>query len=130
MEFLYVPTLRSSLRVLQSSVFGSGQVNVVHLYSRLEFEDGVAGLYVGDTVAIAVRIDGVENQKSGKMLRLLTTMHVGGRKVGTLQLAFLSRSHYVDPAKTFARDSDQRITIVLPTAADVAVLEMKEWFLY
>ncbi|KAJ2773308.1 fatty acid synthase alpha subunit Lsd1, partial [Coemansia nantahalensis] len=130
MEFLYVPTLRASLRVLQSSVFGSGQVSVVHLYNRLAFEDGVVGLHVGDTVHIAVRIDGVENQKSGKKLRLHTTMHVDGRKVGTMQSAFLSRGHYVDTSRSFARDCGQKLAVALPTPADVAVLERKEWFVY
>ncbi|KAJ1733092.1 fatty acid synthase alpha subunit Lsd1, partial [Coemansia biformis] len=130
MEFLYVPTLRSILRVLQSSVFGSGQVNVVHLHNQLAFEDGVSGLHVGDTVAIAVRIDGIENLRSGKKLTLTTSMHVDGRKVGSMKSAFLSRSHFVDTAKTFERNCDQKITILLPSSADIAVLEMKEWFFY
>ncbi|KAJ2186583.1 fatty acid synthase alpha subunit Lsd1, partial [Coemansia sp. RSA 530] len=33
MEFLHVALMRTSLRLLQSSVFGVGQVNVVHLYN-------------------------------------------------------------------------------------------------
>ncbi|KAJ2715018.1 fatty acid synthase alpha subunit Lsd1, partial [Coemansia spiralis] len=117
-EFMYLPALRSILEVLQSTVFGSGQVNVVHLYNRLRLVDGAPMFAVGDTVSSTMRVTSLVNLGLGKRVSTKGKVYCRGRLVGTMESAFLSRAHYVDVARTFEFDRERTITIALPTAAD------------
>ncbi|KAJ2803203.1 fatty acid synthase alpha subunit Lsd1, partial [Coemansia helicoidea] len=129
-DVMYLPAIRSILEVLQSTVFGSGQVNVVHLYNRMRLADGAPMLAVGDTVTSALRITGLVNLGPGKRVATASEFRCNGRLVGTIESAFLSRAHYVDAARAFEYDRGRTIAIALPTPADVAVLESREWFVY
>ncbi|KAJ2510863.1 hypothetical protein GGH20_005498, partial [Coemansia sp. RSA 1937] len=122
MEFLHVALMRTSLRLLQSSVFGVGQVNVVHLYNDVTLEDGARSLILGDELITSARIDGLVNLVPGKKITLYCTIERHGKKVATVKSAFLSRSHYIDIGNAFERYPQQLITIMLPSAADIAAL--------
>ncbi|KAJ2737733.1 fatty acid synthase alpha subunit Lsd1, partial [Coemansia sp. Cherry 401B] len=135
--FLYAPLdfgqiayTKELLHFLQSSVFGPGTLSVVHLYNDVVLEDGARMFQVGDTLSVATQLDGLVNIGPGKKLSLRTAVYCQGKKVGTIRSAFLGRSHYVDTSRAFERSRDEKLTVVLPSVADVAVLESKEWFIY
>ncbi|KAJ2314437.1 fatty acid synthase alpha subunit Lsd1, partial [Coemansia sp. RSA 2704] len=130
MDFAYVAFSRDFLRLLQSSVFGSGQLSVVHLYNDTRMEDGARLFQVGDELEIATVIEGLTNVDPGKKITLLCTISCKGQRIATIWSSFLSRSHYIDTANAFEHHRQQHISIVLPSAAEVAVLESKEWFVY
>ncbi|KAJ1726356.1 fatty acid synthase alpha subunit Lsd1, partial [Coemansia biformis] len=130
MEFLHIAAFSSVLRILLSPVFGPNPTNVIHLYNKTMLNDGVVGLHVGDSIAAAVRICGLDNVALGKQLTLMITLCRAGQAIATIEMALLGRSHHVDVHKTIRRHSGLTITIALATAADIAVLEAKEWFLY
>ncbi|KAJ2303230.1 fatty acid synthase alpha subunit Lsd1, partial [Coemansia sp. RSA 2705] len=130
LEFGQIGHTKDLLHFLQSSVFGPGTLSVVHLYNDVVLEDGARMFQVGDTLSVASHVDGLVNIGPGKKLSLRTAVYCQGKKVGTIRSAFLGRSHYVDTSRAFERCRDERLTVVLPSAADVAVLESKEWFVY
>ncbi|KAJ2669644.1 fatty acid synthase alpha subunit Lsd1, partial [Coemansia sp. RSA 1085] len=130
MEFTHIGLMRNSLRVLNSTVFGVGQVSIVHLYNEFRFENGAPMLRANDQLSSVTYVDGLINQSPGKKITLISDVFVRGQKIGTLDSAFLSRSHYIQPSQAFKRDRQQRFKIILPSAADVTVLEAKEWFIY
>ncbi|KAJ1722237.1 fatty acid synthase alpha subunit Lsd1, partial [Coemansia biformis] len=130
MEFLHIAAFSSILRILLSPVFGPNPTNVIHLYNKTMLNDGVVGLHVGDSIAAAVRVCRLENVALGKQLTLMITLCRAGQAIATIEMALLGRSDHVDVHKTIRRHSGQTITIALATAADVALLEAKEWFLY
>ncbi|KAJ2848841.1 fatty acid synthase alpha subunit Lsd1, partial [Coemansia brasiliensis] len=130
MEFTHIVLMRNSLRVLNSTVFGVGQVSIVHLYNEFKFEDGAPMLRANDRLRSISFVDELVNLSPGKKITLRSDVFTGGQKVGTLDSAFLSRSHYINPSQAFKRDRQQRFKIVLPSDAEVTVLEAKEWFIY
>ncbi|KAJ1729955.1 fatty acid synthase alpha subunit Lsd1, partial [Coemansia biformis] len=130
MEFMQISAMRCLQRVINSTIFGSGQSNVIHIDNRLEFEDGVDALCVGDTISVTARIDCMVNVKSGKRLMLTASFGRAGQKIGAMKSTFLSRFHYLDAPRTFQYHRNQKIAISLASVAEVAVLEAKEWFFY
>ncbi|KAJ1867757.1 fatty acid synthase alpha subunit Lsd1, partial [Coemansia sp. RSA 990] len=130
MEFTHVSFMRTLLRILDSTIFGVGQVNILHLYNEFKFEDGAPMLRANDQLSSISFVDGLVNLGPGKKLTVRSDVFVRGQKVGTLDSAFLSHSHYIQPSQAFKRDRQQRFKIILPSAADVTVLEAKEWFIY
>ncbi|KAJ2844721.1 fatty acid synthase alpha subunit Lsd1, partial [Coemansia brasiliensis] len=130
MEFTHVSFMRTLLQILNSTVFGVGQVNILHLYNEFKFEDDAPMLRANDQMCSISFVDGLVNLNPGKKLTIRSDVFSGGRKVGTLDSAFLSRSHYINPSRGFKRDRQQHFKIVLPSDADVTVLEAKEWFIY
>ncbi|KAJ2802375.1 fatty acid synthase alpha subunit Lsd1, partial [Coemansia helicoidea] len=130
MEFLGTAAMRSILASFQSTIFGPGAAHVVHHSNRLEVADGVPTLHVGDTISSAVRIDGLENTAAGKNLSLTTMLRRNGQLVGSMKSALVSRSHHMEASNAFAIDREHKVTIALPSAVDVTVLESREWFAY
>ncbi|KAJ1839957.1 hypothetical protein LPJ70_004855, partial [Coemansia sp. RSA 2708] len=130
LEFGQIGHTKDLLHFLQSSVFGPGTLSVVHLYNDVVLEDGARMFQVGDTLSVASHVDSLVNIGPGKKLSLRTAVYCQGKKVGTIRSAFLGRSHYVDTSRAFERSRDEKLTVVLPSVADVAVLESKEWFIY
>ncbi|KAJ2805521.1 fatty acid synthase alpha subunit Lsd1 [Coemansia helicoidea] len=122
--------MRPILSVFQSTIFGPGAAHVVHHSNRLEIADGVPTLHVGDTISATVRIDGLENIAVGKKLSLMTVMRRNGQPVGSMKSVMVSRSHHMEASNAFAIDREHKVTIALPSAADVTVLESREWFAY
>ncbi|KAJ2537846.1 fatty acid synthase alpha subunit Lsd1, partial [Coemansia sp. RSA 1853] len=130
MEYAHIVFTRDMLRLLQSSVFGFGQVNGVHMYNDVTLEDGARMFQVDDELAVTATMNGLTNLRSGKKIKLNWIVERGGKKVATIESAFVVRSHYIDIGNAFERYPQQLITIVLPSAADIAALELNEWFIY
>ncbi|KAJ2829422.1 fatty acid synthase alpha subunit Lsd1, partial [Coemansia sp. 'formosensis'] len=128
MEFLYYSATPAIMHILASTVFGDGQLGIVHLYNKIELVDGTAPLMVGDTVNSSLRIDGITNTASGKRFKVLGRLSRGGQVIAHIETAFISRNIPVRIEETFQRTSGQRFTIQLATANDVAALLAKEWF--
>ncbi|KAJ1725950.1 fatty acid synthase alpha subunit Lsd1, partial [Coemansia biformis] len=82
-EFMTITAIRSLLADLQSSVFGAGQVNVVHMYHRTKVADGVHMLSVGDTVSTITSITGLVNLGPGKRISTAIKAYCRGKLIGT-----------------------------------------------
>ncbi|KAJ2883713.1 fatty acid synthase alpha subunit Lsd1 [Coemansia aciculifera] len=129
MEFFYYSATPAIMRILASTVFGDGQLGIVHLYNKIELVDGTTPLMVGDTVSSSLRIDGITNTASGKRFKVLGNLSRRGQVVAHIETAFISRNIPVCVEETFERTNGQRFTIQLATANDVTALMAKEWFL-
>ncbi|KAJ2732821.1 fatty acid synthase alpha subunit Lsd1 [Coemansia sp. BCRC 34962] len=129
MEFLYYSATPAIMRILASTVFGDGQLGIVHLYNRIELVDSTAPLMVGDIVSSRLRIDGITNTVSGKRFKVLGELSRSGHIIAHIETAFISRNIPVRIEDTFERTSGQLFTIQLATANDVTALLAKEWFL-
>ncbi|KAJ2070460.1 fatty acid synthase alpha subunit Lsd1, partial [Coemansia sp. S142-1] len=129
MEFFYYSATPALMRILSSTVFGDGQLGIVHLYNKVELVDGTTPLMVGDTVRSSLRIDGITNTASGKRFKVLGNLSRAGQVVAHIETAFISRNIPVCVEETFERTNGQRFTIQLATANDVTALMAKEWFL-
>ncbi|KAJ2688668.1 fatty acid synthase alpha subunit Lsd1 [Coemansia spiralis] len=129
MEFLYYSATPAIMRILASTVFGDGQLGIVHLYNRIELVDSTAPLMVGDVVSSRLRIDGITNTASGKRFKVLGQLSHSGQVIAHIETAFISRDIPVCIEDTFERTNGQLFTIQLATANDVTALLAKEWFL-
>ncbi|KAJ2100177.1 fatty acid synthase alpha subunit Lsd1, partial [Coemansia sp. S100] len=129
MEFFYYSATPAIMRILASTVFGDGQLGIVHLYNKIELVDGTTPLMVGDTVRSSLRIDSITNTASGKRFKVLGNLSRAGQVIAHIETAFISRNIPVCVEETFERTNGQRFTIQLATANDVTALMAKEWFL-
>ncbi|KAJ2244396.1 fatty acid synthase alpha subunit Lsd1, partial [Coemansia sp. RSA 455] len=129
MEFFYYSATPAIMRILASTVFGDGQLGIVHLYNKIELVDGTTPLMVGDTVRSSLRIDSITNTASGKRFKVLGNLSRAGQVVAHIETAFISRNIPVSVEEAFERTNGQRFTIQLATANDVTALMAKEWFL-
>ncbi|KAJ2747571.1 fatty acid synthase alpha subunit Lsd1 [Coemansia sp. BCRC 34301] len=129
MEFYYYAATPSIMRILASTVFGGGQLNIVHLYNKIELVDGATPLMVGDTVSSSLRIDGITNTSSGKRFKVLGHLCRGDQVIAHMETAFLSRNTAARVEDTFQRAQGQQFTIQMATANDIAALRAKEWFI-
>ncbi|KAJ2847129.1 fatty acid synthase alpha subunit Lsd1, partial [Coemansia brasiliensis] len=129
-EFINIAYVKDLLHLLQSSLFGAGQLNVVHLYNDYTHDEGAPMLRVNDKLTATTRVDGLVNTKSGKKISLETTLHCEDTKIGVLKSAFLSRSYYADVEQTFEHSRKQKFTILLPSEVDIAALKNCKWFIY
>ncbi|PIA14847.1 hypothetical protein COEREDRAFT_103271 [Coemansia reversa NRRL 1564] len=128
-ELLQASATRGMLRVIASEFYGSGQLNLVHVSNRIELVDDIPNVFAGDTITTSFAIDGLYNTAAGKILTLRCVIRNQGRHFASLTAEFLGRSHYVDTCKAFKRDVNQKISIMLVSIAEVAVLVAKEWFI-
>ncbi|KAJ2814210.1 fatty acid synthase alpha subunit Lsd1 [Coemansia furcata] len=130
LEFYYYAATPSIMRILASTVFGDGQLNVVHLYNKTELVDGSAPLMVGDSISSNMRVVEITNMASGKRVTIVGSISRSGQVIAHIETAFLSRNFAISVDNAFQRMSQQRFAILLTTAEDVAALEAKEWFVY
>ncbi|KAJ2791384.1 fatty acid synthase alpha subunit Lsd1, partial [Coemansia guatemalensis] len=130
MEFAFLSAYPNIIRILCSTAFGDGQLNVVHLTNHLELSDNVRSLTAGDCITSELRIVENVNTAAGKQFVLSGTMSIGKKHIASLRTAFLSRGHLVEASKQFKRIHDQRIVIKLTSTVEAATLEAKEWFIY
>ncbi|KAJ2712737.1 beta subunit of fatty acid synthetase, partial [Coemansia spiralis] len=111
LEFVQLPAMRSLLGMFQSTIFGSGQANIVHYFNRFEIADGVQPILVGDTISVTVSLDGLVSAAASKKLSLTTVMHRDGQRVGTMKSMLISRLHGIDVSDSFEFDREHKITI-------------------
>ncbi|KAJ2076549.1 fatty acid synthase alpha subunit Lsd1, partial [Coemansia sp. RSA 988] len=130
MEFLYFNSMSSMTRVMVSSLYGPGQLDLVHSFNRIELMDNTPALFAGDKLYSTAAITGLYNTSSGKVLKISSTVYCNGRPAATIHSTIHGRGHYVAPVKAFRHEHGEKFSVVLPTDADVAVLESKQWFVY
>ncbi|KAJ2616190.1 fatty acid synthase alpha subunit Lsd1 [Coemansia sp. RSA 1365] len=130
MEFLYLSSMKDMTRVLASSLYGSGQLDLVHSYNRIELMDKSPPLFTGDKLNTSFSVTGLYNTVSGKVLTLSSTTYCNGRPVAIIRSTIHGRGYYVENARAFRNVQGERFSIMLFTDADVAVLESKQWFMY
>ncbi|KAJ2821704.1 hypothetical protein FBU31_004819, partial [Coemansia sp. 'formosensis'] len=130
LEFYHYAATPSIMRILASTVFGDGQLSSVHLYNKIELVDGSAPLMVGDSISSNLRVAEIINTSSGKRVTIVGFISRSGQVIAHVETAFLCRNFAISVDKAFQRMSQQRFTILLTTAEDVAALEAKEWFVY
>ncbi|KAJ2806143.1 fatty acid synthase alpha subunit Lsd1, partial [Coemansia guatemalensis] len=130
MEFMYLSKMKDMTRILASSLYGSGQLDLVHSYNRIEMVDGAPLLFAGDRVYASITATGLYNTVSGKVLTLLSTAHCNDRPVARIHSTIHGRGYYVEHDKAFRHVHGERFSVMLATDADVAVLESKQWFMY
>ncbi|KAJ2826836.1 fatty acid synthase alpha subunit Lsd1, partial [Coemansia furcata] len=129
-EFCYYAAIPSFMRILSSTVFGDGQLYIIHLYNRIELVDGSAPLVVGDSISSNMRVADITNMAADKRVTIVGSISRRGQVIAHIETAFLSCNFAISVDKAFQRMSQQRFTIQLATAEDVAALEAKEWFIY
>ncbi|KAJ2746708.1 fatty acid synthase alpha subunit Lsd1 [Coemansia sp. BCRC 34301] len=130
MEFLIVSATPSLSHMLSSTAVSNDLLKILHLYNKIRIVDGATMLRVGDRVSSKMMVVSLVNTPIGRRVELLATMYRCGQKLATMQSAFLYRDDFVDIDKALENALDQRFTIQLDTADDVAALEAKEWFVY
>ncbi|KAJ2489200.1 fatty acid synthase alpha subunit Lsd1 [Coemansia sp. RSA 2050] len=128
MDFLNVLVMPNFMWALSSMVVSNAMFKILHLHNRYQFVDGETMLKVGDRVSSDMIIADLVNTPTGRRVRLLANLYRCGQKIATLESAFLYRGDFTDIDKTFEHVLDQRFTIQLSTAHDIAVLMAKEWF--
>ncbi|KAJ2236758.1 fatty acid synthase alpha subunit Lsd1, partial [Coemansia sp. RSA 485] len=129
-DFALLSSAPNIIRVTSSSLFGSGQMNVVQLYNRVRTVDGAPRLAVGDFVNSTMVFDEIVNTPYGRTIKATCTAFCNRKPVAIAEVALLSRNNPASHDMTFQKLRDQRYTVLLKTVADVAVLEAKEWFCY
>ncbi|KAJ1882536.1 fatty acid synthase alpha subunit Lsd1, partial [Coemansia sp. RSA 486] len=129
-DFALLSSAPNIIRVTASSLFGSGQMNVVQLYNRVRTVDGAPRLAVGDFVNSTMVFDEIVNSPYGRTIKATCTAFCNRKPVAIAEVGLLSRNNPASHDMTFQKLRDQRYTVLLKTVADVAVLEAKEWFCY
>ncbi|PIA19567.1 fatty acid synthase [Coemansia reversa NRRL 1564] len=130
MEFLYLSSMRDMTRVLASSLYGPGQLDLVHSSNRIELMDDAPALFTGDTIHTSFSVTGLYNTVSGKVLTLSSTTYCNDRPVAKIRSTIHGRGYYVEHSRAFRHVQGEKFSIMLFTDADVAVLESKQWFMY
>ncbi|KAJ2840336.1 fatty acid synthase alpha subunit Lsd1 [Coemansia sp. 'formosensis'] len=128
MDFFCVQAMPNFMWVLFSKVVTNDMSKILHLHNRYQMEDGATMLKVGDRVRSDLVIADLVSTPIGRRVRLVANLYRRDQKIATLESAFLYRGDFIDIDKTFERALDQRLTIRLATANDIAVLMAKEWF--
>ncbi|KAJ1657033.1 fatty acid synthase alpha subunit Lsd1, partial [Coemansia sp. RSA 25] len=130
MDFLCVSAMPSLSLALSSPLVTSDAGKILHVYNRYQIMDGAAMLKVGDNVSSELVVASLVNTPLGRRVTLSTNLYRRSQKIATIESAFLYRGDFIDIDKTFDNALDQRFTVQLATAVDVAALETKEWFAY
>ncbi|KAJ2084471.1 fatty acid synthase alpha subunit Lsd1 [Coemansia sp. RSA 988] len=130
MEFLYLSSMRDMTRILASSLYGYGQLDLVHSYNRIELMDDAPALFTGDRINISITVTGLYNTVSGKVLTLSSLTHCNDQPVARIHSTIHGRGYYVEHTKAFRHEEGKNFSIILTTDAEVAVLESKQWFMY
>ncbi|KAJ2089404.1 fatty acid synthase alpha subunit Lsd1 [Coemansia sp. RSA 986] len=130
MEFLYFVGSPQVLRILSSSVFGSGKLSIVHLYQNVRYVDGVKPLCAGDRLSTTNTIDGIVNTASGKQITISIDVYREDVLIAELESAFLSVGSFVDTSRTFRKIRGRKVAIWLPDDIAVQSLEYSGWFVY
>ncbi|KAI9499770.1 hypothetical protein BX070DRAFT_255792 [Coemansia spiralis] len=130
MEFMYYSASPDIIRILSSSLFGDGQLSVVHIYQNMHLFDGTNPIRIGDNICTKCSIDEIVNTPSGKRLTISTAVFCNGNQIAELQSALMSVNHYLDYSATFRKSFNQRIAVRLPSIEVAKDLESKDWFAY
>ncbi|PIA12744.1 hypothetical protein COEREDRAFT_67958 [Coemansia reversa NRRL 1564] len=130
MEFLYLNSMSNMTRVMVSSLYGSGQLDLVHSFNRIELVDNAPALFAGDKIYSSAAIIGLYNTSSGKVLKISSTVYCNNQPAAKILSTIHGRGHHIKHTKAFRNVHGERFSVMLPTDADVAVLESKQWFVY
>ncbi|KAJ2149607.1 fatty acid synthase alpha subunit Lsd1, partial [Coemansia sp. RSA 637] len=130
LDFFIIAGSPNILQFLYSTVVGDGQLAIVHLTNTVEITADAHLPRVGDKLHTAVKLGGIINQASGKVVTILGTSSVCGKIIATTKSEFLYNGYLIDYAQAFMREHGQRIAIRLPSDIEVRVLETKDWFIY
>ncbi|KAJ2315474.1 fatty acid synthase alpha subunit Lsd1 [Coemansia sp. RSA 2705] len=130
LEFIYISSSPTVLRLLMSSTVKDGQLNIVHLTNHVQLEDSAKMLYAGDKLRTVATLVALVKVPTGKLIDIRGQAYVNDKLVATLKSEFLANGCFVDSSRTFKRDYGHRIAIRLPSEVEVTVLEAKEWFIY
>ncbi|KAJ2487623.1 fatty acid synthase alpha subunit Lsd1 [Coemansia sp. RSA 2050] len=130
MEYICLSTMPNLLRALSSMALTNDVSKFVHLHNRYRMMDGVAMLKIGESVSSELTVTELVSTPAGRKVTLFISLYRRGRRIATIESAFLSRGDFIDIDKTFDNVLDQRFTIRLDTEDDVVALEAKEWFVY
>ncbi|KAJ2466075.1 fatty acid synthase alpha subunit Lsd1, partial [Coemansia sp. RSA 2322] len=128
MEFYHVASTPVIMRILSATAFGDGQLSVVHLYNKLRIVDSAAPLMVGDALTSNMYMSGICNTGSGKLVKVVGNLRRRGQIVAYLETEFVSRKQRISIDKAYHYEYDQRFTISLDSASEVAALMAKDWF--
>ncbi|KAJ2887898.1 hypothetical protein IWW38_005043, partial [Coemansia aciculifera] len=130
MDFFMVSALPNMLLALSSPTVTDDWLKVLHLHNKYQIVEGATMLKAGDKVRSELIIASLVNTPIGRKVTLLMTLSCRGRKVATIEAAFIYRNDFMNADKAFEQVLDQRFTIRLATAVDVTALEAKRWFVY
>ncbi|KAJ2190938.1 fatty acid synthase alpha subunit Lsd1 [Coemansia sp. RSA 532] len=130
LDFFIIAGSPNILQFLYSTVVGDGQLAIVHLTNTVEITADAHLPRVGDKLHTAVKLGGIINQASGKVVTILGTSSVCGKIIATTKSEFLYNGYFIDYTQAFMREHGQRIAIRLPSDIEVRVLETKEWLIY
>lgn len=107
-------------------------MKLVHLNNGFKLLDGAPRLQVGDRVTTSSRIISAVNSDSGKTVGVKGFIFLlqNGKRIPVIEVesSFLYRGRFADFGSTFERRTESDYLVELKTAADVAVLQSKEWF--
>ncbi|KAJ2739815.1 fatty acid synthase alpha subunit Lsd1 [Coemansia sp. Cherry 401B] len=130
LEFIYISSSPTVLRLLMSSTVKDGQLNIVHLTNHVQLEDTADMLYAGDKLRTVATLVALVNAPTGKLIDIRGQAYVNDKLFATLKSEFLANGCFVGSSRTFKRDYGHCIAIRLPSKVEVTVLEAKEWFIY
>ncbi|KAJ2134163.1 hypothetical protein IW136_004745, partial [Coemansia sp. RSA 678] len=101
-----------------------------HIRSFCQNVENLSRHYAQTNSAGTASITSMYNLPAGKVMTVTNVIRRQGVPVATISSSTIVRGYYVSPSAAFRRVSGQRMSIMLHSDEDVAILESKEWFYY
>ncbi|KAJ2611506.1 fatty acid synthase alpha subunit Lsd1 [Coemansia sp. RSA 1365] len=130
MDYLPVLALRSAFKALTSHAVHSGLLHMVQTGCEIRREGGsTTQLRLNELVDATARVEELANCAQGKRVVLTSQILRDGLPIADIRSSFLFLGAALDdPNSGFCRTTHPLLEIVLQSAADLAVLLSKEWF--
>ncbi|KZP00458.1 fatty acid synthase [Calocera viscosa TUFC12733] len=128
MDFAIVTGWQALMKAIFPPSIDGDLLKLVHLSNGFRQMDGEAPLKVGDVCSSKVSIASVTNTDSGKSVTVKGHLLRGDRPVMEVTSSFLYRGRFSDFQNTFEKTVEPEFEVELQTAAQVGVLQSKEWF--
>ncbi|PIA14803.1 hypothetical protein COEREDRAFT_45909 [Coemansia reversa NRRL 1564] len=130
MDYLPVLALQSAFKALTSRAVHSGLLHMVQTGCEIRREGGSATqLRLNDLVDATARVEELANCAQGKRVVLASQILRDGLPIADIRSSFLFLGAALDDSNSgFRRTSHPLLAIELQSAADLAVLLSKEWF--
>ncbi|KAF8312438.1 fatty acid synthase, partial [Clavulina sp. PMI_390] len=128
MDFAIVTGWQSIMRAIFPDAVDGDLLKLVHLSNAFKILEPSKPFKVGDKCTSEAQILSVTNSDSGKTVSVVGKVLRDGVPIIEVKSSFLYRGRFADFENTFETIDEPDYVVELNNAADVGVLQSKEWF--
>ncbi|KAJ1958568.1 fatty acid synthase alpha subunit Lsd1 [Linderina pennispora] len=127
MDLFYLIAWEGTVTMLSQRAWNSEMFDAIHLANHVELAPGASMLRIGDVINTDVRVTAIIDTPMGKRIKIGSAFSRHGNQLATMDIEILFRGHEADAGSAFEHIENSTSRVILRSAADISVLQSRQW---